>query len=186
VISYTYSKQRRLFLERDTPSGRHDWELVFDDVLNFSGAPMATQQLATREDFYIHGLEKSRIKDEYTSDEDSSVIDAWLRAASGKVLDALGHFMILPLVSWGEVLIEYVCVLAAYSAKSVIGLPSSEVEWPQIEARYAFILDELERWTRRKRAPTGTIDSSGETDSPDEHPGTPKIGGYRAININPW
>ena|SRR3990167_3134486 len=153
-----------------------------------------TQQLATPEEFFIHGIERSRVKQELldeleTADPGQSTIDAWLRASSGKVLRAFASFLKLPLTDWGDDVKSWVCVLAAYDGKGVLGLPASLEEATQLQQRYDNIAHpetgELAICRRRKEAPQGVVDSSEpDPDDPSSYPQVPITWGYKALKID--
>lgn len=125
---------------------------------------MSWPVLATREDFFIFGIEASRLKVEYLSLENPA-IERWIQSASDKVYAALSNCCKFPLQSWGDDIREIVCILAAYSAKAVIGLDAAVVEATGLESRYSKAIEDMLRWGYRNLPPESVQDASYAEDA---------------------
>ena len=149
---------------------------------------MATQKLATQADFFVLGITQERIPEEYYSevvDEETgdTAVDKWLIAASAQVLRIFSSFVDLPLTEWGDDVRQWVCVLAAYIGKSVIGLPAGEEEYEQLEVRYREVQHELELCRKRSEAPYGVVGTEVEDEL---YKGNPLMVGYPKDVIELW
>lgn len=143
-----------------------------------------SQQLATKDEFFIWGILQDRVP-EVLHDPEDTTIDSWLLAASAQVLRVFASFMELPLVEWGEDVKQWVCVLAAWHGKAVLGLPASEPEYDQLLTRYEQVIKELEEIRVRREAPAGVVDSSTPEED-DYYPGVNRIVGYEKADIDMW
>ena len=146
---------------------------------------MATQQLATKDDFFIYGLSSDRLPAELIDSEDTT-IDSWLSAASAKILRVFNSFLQLPLVEWGEDIKQLTCVLAAWEGKGVIGLPAGEAEYEQLLERYDRAIQELDEIKTRHEAPSGVVDSFEASSEDDISPAVNLIVGYEKQEIGLW